>query len=411
MGTTTAPQTSAPAAARSHLRLVIALAAVLRVAMAVFFFRATDQLALTKWGYENISIAFALVSGKGFSSPFYFPSGPTAFMAPGYPLLIAAFMYFLGSGKAATLSIIAFQILLSLLTVVLVHRVAKRFFGMRAANIAALFCAIMEPLLIAPLYIWDTCLSALILTAALAIASDLRRRRDFNVAGLACAAVALINPALLPTLIAIVAWSAWRARLIPWLGTLIFLLALSPWPIRNYAAMHAFVPLRDNFGYELWHGNHPGSDGEVPPHNTPMTNVTERSLFQTHGEISYMRQKNSLAKNWIQGHPAEFARLTLLRFVRFWSGTSESSPPLGAPLVAAAFAGLLLLWRSRQLFALFAIPLVIFPLPYYITHAEVRFQFILDPLLAILAGYACDCLFAWCSRRSAPQPALTAGPN
>jgi hypothetical protein len=76
------------------------------------------------------------------------------------------------------------------------------------------------------------------------------------------------------------------------------------------------------------------------------------------------------------------------------------------PLSAAALIGLVLLWRSRQLFVLFALPLVIYPLPYYITHADARYQFVLDPLLAILAGYACESFLAWCARRRAPSPTL-----
>jgi hypothetical protein len=52
--------------------------------------------------------------------------------------------------------------------------------------------------------------------------------------------------------------------------------------------------------------------------------------------------------------------------------------------------------------------LAIYPLPYYITHADARFQFILDPLLAILAGYACESFVAWCTRRPAPTPMLAA---
>jgi hypothetical protein len=35
-----------------------------------------------------------------------------------------------------------------------------------------------------------------------------------------------------------------------------------------------------------------------------------------------------------------------------------------------------------------ALPMLLFPLPYYITHAEFRYRVILDPLLTILAAYA-----------------------
>ena len=45
--------------------------------------------------------------------------------------------------------------------------------------------------------------------------------------------------------------------------------------------------------------------------------------------------------------------------------------------------------RSRvSLAALFLLPLMLFPLPYYITHAEFRYRLVVDPLLTILAAYA-----------------------
>ena len=37
---------------------------------------------------------------------------------------------------------------------------------------------------------------------------------------------------------------------------------------------------------------------------------------------------------------------------------------------------------------LFLLPLLVFPLPYYITHPDFRFRLLLDPLLTILSAYA-----------------------
>jgi hypothetical protein len=55
--------------------------------------------------------------------------------------------------------------------------------------------------------------------------------------------------------------------------------------------------------------------------------------------------------------------------------------------------GLIGLWRlvrerRFKLAVLFLLPLVLFSLPYYITHAEFRYRLVIDPLLVILAGYA-----------------------
>ena len=37
---------------------------------------------------------------------------------------------------------------------------------------------------------------------------------------------------------------------------------------------------------------------------------------------------------------------------------------------------------------LFLLPILLFPLPYYMTHPDFRFRLLLDPLLTILSAYA-----------------------
>jgi len=54
-----------------------------------------------------------------------------------------------------------------------------------------------------------------------------------------------------------------------------------------------------------------------------------------------------------------------------------------------------MLYRQRRfdLAILFGLPFLLFPLPYYITHAEFRYRLALDPLLTILAAYAVVSLY------------------
>jgi hypothetical protein len=413
MATSTAVANPAlPKVDRSHLPVILAIAIVARVATILVYVHNQHFPGLRHWGYEDIYIALSLDSGHGFASPFGFPSGPTALLAPGYPLLIAGVIHVFGTGPVAAWVLIFFQMFLSLVTLWLVMGVARRHFGTHTSNLAGFLFAICEPMLFAPLYIWDTCLSALILTAAIAVAPSLdRSNQRFVLVGIGTAIAILINPALSLVLFAILFWSAWRVRFFPWLGIAAFLVVFSPWPIRNAFVMHSFIPLRTSFGYELWMGNHPGADGNLPKDLGPRDNLSERRLFLEDGEIRYVQLKRSLAWSYISAHPMESAQLTRKRFIRFWAGTGEApaSPSHRTlSLSLLSFVGLALLLRRRQTFILFAIPLLIFPLPYYITHAEVRYQFVIDPLLAILAAYACKSFFAWCARRPAPAPTIEA---
>ena len=108
-----------------------------------------------------------------------------------------------------------------------------------------------------------------------------------------------------------------------------------------------------------------------------------------------MRDKSALAKAYIRAHPAEFLRLSAVRFFRFWTGTGNKDGSVFFTLhaVLTTSLGVIGIWRLVQegrlrLAVLFLLPLMLFPLPYYITHAEFRYRLVVDPLLTILAAYA-----------------------
>ncbi len=154
--------------------------------------------------------------------------------------------------------------------------------------------------------------------------------------------------------------------------------------------MHSFIPLRDNFGYELWVGNHPGGNGDTNGAMNPMLNAEEREAFLAMGELRFLQERGEQAEDYIRAEPRLFVRRTLKRVWEFWMGTAQGRGPSTAVLFFPACAGLALLWKRRQLFLLYALPLIFYPLPYYVTHADVRYQYVIDPLLVILAAYAIE---------------------
>jgi hypothetical protein len=353
--------------------------------------------------YEMGLLASSLLQGHGLSSPFGVPTGPTALIAPGYPTLIAAVFFIFGTDTfASEIAIIALQILISLFTIWLMMRIARQMLDDRTALLAGAFWALSLPLLWMPAIFWETSLSACAFPAIILLALRCRRRPTIAawlLLGASSAMVALINPALLPSLLAIMAWAAWQTRRIarttPLLGLLALLLLFSPWPIRNALRFHAFVPLRSTAGFELWMGNRPGADGFLDESLFPMYNHAELASYVAKGEAAYTRDKSAQAWQYIRAHPAVFLNLSLRRCFRFWSGTGNLDSPrldeFHALLTSLlGFTGLALLYRNRmRSFALLmALPLLLFPLPYYITHAEFRYRLNLDPLLTLLAAYA-----------------------
>jgi hypothetical protein len=422
-----APSPALSRARRRSLAIVLVVALIGRLLVLVNVALTRPHNWLFAHPYEMGLLAGSLLHGHGFSSPFGVPTGPTALIAPGYPTLIAAVFFLFGIDSfASEIAIIALQILVALITIWLMMRICREQLDDRTAILAGAFWAVSLPLLWVPAIFWETSLSACALPAIILLALRCRRHptiASFLLLGASSAIVALINPALLPSLLAILAWAAWQtrrvARAAPLLGLLALLLLFSVWPIRNACRFHAFVPLRSTAGFELWMGNRPGATGFLDQSLFPMYDKSELASYVAKGEVAYTRDKTTQALQYIRAHPAIFIRLTLRRIFRFWAGTgSLDGPPIyefhALLTTLLGFAGLVLLYRNRmRAFAvLMALPLLLFPLPYYITHAEFRYRVNLDPLLTLLAAYAVTQLAAQlAARRSRPTPSTPPPPD
>jgi len=133
----------------------------------------------------------------------------------------------------------------------------------------------------------------------------------------------------------------------------------------------------------------------------PIFNRWEYDQYVLKGEVAYMRHKSALAKAYVRGHPVEFIRLSALRFMRFWAGTGNKDGSIIFAMHAILTTSLAAIgfWRlfgerRLSLAILFLLPLLLFPLPYYITHAEFRYRLVIDPVLTILAAFGV-CGFGW----------------
>jgi hypothetical protein len=400
---------------RRNTRAILATALVARLLVMWGVVEINPRNWLFTRGIEMGLLATSLIHGLGYSSPFGVNTGPTAFIAPGYPTLVAAVFLVFGSDSfASAITIMLLQLVVCLCTIWLMMHVARETFGDRAANVAGAFWAVSIPVLWMPTVFWETSLSACSVMGMIALA--LRCRRHPTTAawvlwGATAAIVALINPALLPSILAImglVAYETWRvARTAPLLGLLALLLVFSPWPIRNAYRFHAFIPLRSTVGFELWMGNRPGATGYLDVSLFPSFNKKELDDYIVKGEVAYTRGKSEQAWTYIRANPGTSVALTLRRFFRFWTGTGNPNgspiyPLFTVPTTVLGFAGLVMLYRRRIrcLSDLMALPLLLFPLPYYITHAEFRYRLNIDPLLTILAAYA---VTQWANQSAAPK--------
>jgi 4-amino-4-deoxy-L-arabinose transferase-like glycosyltransferase len=407
--------------AASSLALIIVVALAIRVGYLWYRQSVTSHYVLStiSFLYEPGNIAYSLATGAGFSSPFRVPTGPTAWQAPIYPLLLSFIFRLFGTYTfAAFLAAVSFNILCSVLACIPIYAAGTRIAGRTVGLLAAWLWAIFPNAFVIPTdWIWDTCLSALlaatILWATLAVA-DSRRLRDWGGYGLLWGIALMTNPTLLSALPLYLGWMAFRAwksqsnstelkticrRTI--LSLVIIVLCCVPWTVRNYRVFHSFIPYRSVLGLQLWLGNNDAYKDRFPGQLHPLDNAAERERYVAMGEVAYMREKQDLAIHWILSHLRREAELFEQRFVATWAGTSKpwkdffSTDSIFIRFVFLAnvsaailgTAGIVILFLKRNPFAFPAAVLpVIFPFAFYFSQALLRYRHPIDPIVMILCA-------------------------
>lgn len=381
------------------------------------------------YGAETGAVAAAIAQGRGFSSPLRFvKTGPTGWFAPIFPYLLAGiFKQFGVYSYGSNLIIHFFDLAFSAFTCWPIATIGTKAFG-KKTGIAAAWTWVFLPTSIfySVVWVWDTSLAALWLALLVAATMQLRgsdRMSRWIGYGALWSAGAMINPSLLSVLPPLALWAIWplRDRLLPAIklasaAALIFFLGIVPWTIRNYVVFDKFIPLRSNFGLELWLGNNPDVPDSWTPWLHPNDNHEEAQKYARMTEIPYMEEKEREAWRFIRSHPLDTARFTVHRFANHWLGIWDSPADMWptAPwylkltiIFSCVFAllswlGTLFAHRTRNpAFIPLGIVMMIFPLAFYLTHTSLRYRFPMDPVMVVLAVSAVAYMLSPQMRRSA----------
>lgn len=375
-----------------------------------------QALSVIPFMFESADISVSLVQGHGFASPFRVPTGPTAWMTPVYPVLLAGVFRVFGTYTFYSyLAAAGLNILFASLTCIPIFFAGKRIAGAGLGAAAAWLWAIFpNAILLTFESMWDACLAALlaatILWATLAI-TESSRARDWAAYGLLWGFTLMTTPTLASVLPFLLLWLAYRARknrqswiALPTIALAIALLCCVPWTIRNYSVFHRFVPLRSVFGLQLWLGNNAQANPPWLGTLHPINDAAERAQYVEMGEMDYMRVKKREAISYIESHPRRELQLFGERFVSIWTG--GTSDPLRDfegndsmwfryvllfNIVAAfgALLGTVLLAFRRSMYAFpLAVFPVIFPCAYYATLALPRYRLPIDPIVLLLTAIA-----------------------
>jgi 4-amino-4-deoxy-L-arabinose transferase-like glycosyltransferase len=368
-----------------------------------------------KFGWETGRIAHSIVTGHGFSSPVYGAEGPTAWMAPAYPYLLAGIFRVFGTFTAASaFTILALNGLFSALTCIPVYFIAKRIFGHRTAHWAGWAWALYPfAIYLASVRVWETCLTALLFSLALWLTfslADGARLRIWLLYGSLWALTALTSPMTLIALPLLMSWVAYRLYrrgqgaaflLSASAAGLIFLALVTPWFARNYRTFHRFIPFRDNLGLELWVGNNGDTSDVFIDWAHPAHNPAELQQYHDLGEPAYFQAKRAQAVAFIRKYPGFFLWLTVRRaaftWIGFWSFRRDylANEPFEIPniLVSTILFILMLIgvrrsWRNAPAGALpLVLCLAVFPVLYYVTHVDLGYRHPVDPVIILFAVY------------------------
>jgi len=352
---------------------IAALALVLRV---IVVFVVGDWRSPEDWEYGIV--ARNLLDGNGFSgSAWFVPEGPTAFMAPVYVYLLYGTLLVFGGGGYLVLQL--GQAAVGGLCAGLVYRLAHHTLGGRVALLAGVLYAVHPTHAYLAVVIHPLLFITVFLLATLTLLVRLCERRTVSTAiGLGvCYGVALLtDPAILCILPILVAaplltspgeYRGWG------LGVAAFAMAalvVSPWTVRNYLVFDQFVPIKSQFGYILWVGNHPGATGTqtVLDETGQLSHVNHRIPEELEAELSMMSEPDAystlgdIAVNYMVDHPTETALRTVKKAGYYWCfpywhiNPQDRDGPWLAHIrrpeeviwIAVLVAGLVGLWLRRE---------------------------------------------------------------
>ncbi len=389
------------------------VAVVVRIAAMLLLDTPAETMGRTAWGWgwEATALAESLLQGDCYGDPFGRESGPSSWLTPLYPGLIAVCMKLFGGVTPATaMAVFVMQALAAAGTCVLLRPLGAVLGLPSAGRWSAWVLAVHPAAVWYPIgSVWDSSLVAAALVAFLVLLLRAGRQaspKQTAGVGAAYGVLVFLNPAPLAILPAVLWFLAPRGALRPVLLRLgifvgVALLLCMPWLVRNKVVLGSFS-LRPNLGVELSVGNNHLADGRfVPAYHPSKSPRFER--YQEIGEAAYGWEALDEALAWIGANKARFVQLSLHRAKVFWLGeipTQDSRR--SAELTAGEDPQAWIKWLTNLITGAVALVAVVafcrrsadrlllvgvvmlFPLVYYVTHVSERYRFPLEPLLVFL---------------------------
>jgi hypothetical protein len=376
-------------------------------------------------GFEMYAVAKSLAVHGTYANPFQpIVTGPTALLPPLYPFVLAAFTRMLPS-PLIVVAAVCLNIVANAFIAWLLPRLSVAFYGTHKPGT---FGAVLWLCSMRLMPQWDLSLTiaGLISFCLLSRTAVMRRGAWRTVAaGVLGGVVLLANPAMS---LVIALWlvylfvfyhPGWRQALRQSAAmSLVALVCLAPWLVRNYRTWHAIL-LRTSFGITLYSSNNDCASPSLITERRsgclqathPVDSVPEARILREMGEVPYDRLKQTEAIAWIRSHPARFGQLTAARFVEFWFPDPSEHwfrcyVIWGITLLSLPGIILMLQHRERISFFLLAVWLM-YPPVYYVMVSSDRYRYPILWASLLPAGY----FLTWLTEKRRRPVAATSSPE
>jgi hypothetical protein len=291
------------------------------MATAIYINSPTPVAGNMEFGYEYGNIADALARGDGFADPFRADSGPTAWMPPAYPVLIAGIYEVFGARSIpAAWCLLVFKYLGFSLSLFLLLRAAERlpFPQHRRVGIPLLFIVMFafyrDLVFLSMTDSWMHFVLGSAIIHALGVALYSESAGADVYLGALGALAPMSNPILSFAAVIVLAASLgrwwWRRERIaagPGLGNLMlrrvavfaacFAVTTSAWTYRNYKAFGSLILVKSNLAFDYYQANFMDEDGVIS-HSTlrnfhPIAPNPQRDAYIQEGEAAFLKDYKS----------------------------------------------------------------------------------------------------------------------
>jgi len=381
-------------------------------------------------GAEYYNIGRAIADGRGFSDPFGEQTGPTAWMPPLYPYLIAGLLRLTGSRWLTSVCILGLMDLALVLGAVAVFAVARRVSRRVSPLLSVLIYLIWIVIFNEWTFfftqdiwlIWVGVSLVLLLSCHYVSTARASAARWGALGGFA----SLVSPALFTGWSLLVATFLVRdRRRKKWLGALAVAFVVSlPWVTRNAVVFHQFIPVKSNLYYDAYQANYVDDDGVYDLKSMsghPFCEIVERFKYARMGEVGYLADYKRVFYAAVRAQPTVLVRKIGFRALAafIFYVPIEREPPailmlkrVVYPLPFLSALALLFLGGSiRRFVRCLTLFCLTFIAPYVLVAFYIRYLLPLSPVLVLFVYCAVDRGVARLCSKNALAHAITRVPR